>query len=46
MAAILLYGDTIWYPSMRHEVSLEITDPLLFVARDGHAFVLTGCFER
>jgi len=30
---ILLYGDTIRYPSVRHEVPLAIIDPLLFVSR-------------
>jgi Xaa-Pro aminopeptidase len=45
VAAILLYGDTVRYPAMRHEVPLEIVDPLLFVARDGAAFVLTSSLE-
>jgi Xaa-Pro aminopeptidase len=45
VAAILLYGDTIRYPSLRHEVPLAIMDPLLFVARDGDAFVLTSADE-
>jgi len=45
VTAILLYGDTIRYPSVRHEVPLEIVDPLLFVARDGHASVLTSTLE-
>src|SRR4051794_41345748 len=42
---VLLYGDTVRYPSMRHEVPLEIIDPFLFVARDGDAFVLTNPLE-
>jgi Xaa-Pro aminopeptidase len=45
MATILLYGDTIRYPSMRHEVPLEIIDPLLFVARDEERLVLTSSLE-
>src|SRR5918996_4310591 len=45
MATILLYGDTVRYPSMRHEVPLEIIDPFLIVARDGHALVLTNSLE-
>ena len=46
MATILLYGDTIRYPSIRHEVPLAIVDPLLFVSRgDGQAFVLTSTLE-
>ncbi|MDP9293569.1 MAG: hypothetical protein M3O90_03945, partial [Actinomycetota bacterium] len=44
-ATTLLYGDTIRYPSMRHEVPLEILDPFLFVARDGDAFVMTSSLE-
>ena len=35
MTTFLLYGDTIRYPAIRHEVALEIMDPFLFVARDG-----------
>jgi len=46
MATILLYGDTVRHPSMRHEVPLEIIDPFLFVERDGRASVLTSLLER
>jgi Xaa-Pro aminopeptidase len=45
VATILLYGDTIRYPALRHEVPLEIMDPFLFVARDGRASVLTNSLE-
>jgi Xaa-Pro aminopeptidase len=45
MATILIYGDTIRYPSMRHEVPLEIVDPFLFVDRDGQRFVMTSSLE-
>jgi Xaa-Pro aminopeptidase len=45
VAAILLYGDTARYPAIRHEVPLEILDPLLFVARDGNAFVMTSSLD-
>jgi Xaa-Pro aminopeptidase len=45
VATILLYGDTIRYPSMRHEVPLEILDAFLFVARDGERFVMTSSLE-
>ena len=27
---VLLYGDTIRYPALRHEVPLAIMDPFLF----------------
>ena len=43
--AILLYGDTVRYPAIRHEVPLEIIDPLLFVARDGRPSILTSSLE-
>jgi Xaa-Pro aminopeptidase len=47
VATILLYGDTIRHPAVRHEVPVEIMDPLLFVARDGQAaLVLTSSLER
>jgi Xaa-Pro aminopeptidase len=42
---ILLYGDTVRYPSLRHEVPLEIIDPFLFAARNGETFVLTNPLE-
>jgi Xaa-Pro aminopeptidase len=45
VATILLYGDTVRYPSMRHEVPLEIIDPFLFVARDENTFVLSNSLE-
>src|SRR4051794_32179456 len=46
MATVLLYGDTVRNPSMRHEVPLEIMDPFLFMERDGRAHVLTNMLER
>lgn len=45
MATILLYGDTVRHPALRHEVPLEIIDPFLFVERDGQAHVLTSPLE-
>lgn len=45
MATILLYGNTIRSPWMRHEVPLEIVDPFLFVSRDGCALVMTSSLE-
>jgi Xaa-Pro aminopeptidase len=46
MPAILLYGDTVRYASLRHEVPLVIIDPFLFVERDGQVFVQTSALER
>ena len=45
MATILLYGDTVRYPAVRHEIPLEIVDPLLVVIRDGRTSVLTSSLE-
>jgi Xaa-Pro aminopeptidase len=45
MTAILLYGDTVRYPAIRHEVGLEIIDPLLVLVRDGRTSVLTSSLE-
>jgi Xaa-Pro aminopeptidase len=46
MGTVLLYGDTLRYPAIRHEIPLEIIGSLLFVARDGDPFVLTSSLER
>jgi Xaa-Pro aminopeptidase len=45
MATLLLYGDTIRYPALRHEVPLEVLDPFLLVSRDGHTLVATSSLE-
>lgn len=45
MPATLLYGDTIRYPSIRHEIPLDIIDELLFVERDGRKLILTSSLE-
>ncbi len=45
MATILIHGDTIRYPAMRHEVPLEIMDPFLLVEHEGRAHVLTNPLE-
>lgn len=46
MTTVLLYGDTVRHPAMRHEVPVGIGDPFLFVERDGEAFILTNQLER
>ena len=46
MATILLFGDTIRNPGMRHEVPLEIMDPFLFVASDERRLVMTSVLEN
>jgi Xaa-Pro aminopeptidase len=45
LGTVLLYGDTLRYPALRHEVPLEIMDPFLFVARDDETLVLTNSLE-
>jgi len=45
MPTFLLYGDTLRHPAIRHEVPLEIMDPLLVVVRDGSPLVLTSSLE-
>jgi Xaa-Pro aminopeptidase len=45
MTTVLLYGDTIRHPSLRHEIPLEIMDAQLFVERDGRAHVMTSTLE-
>ena len=45
MATILLYGDTVRYPAMRHEVGLEIIDPMLLAVEDGRTQILTSSLE-
>ncbi len=45
MPAALLYGDTVRYPALRHEIPLEIIDALLFVDTGGAAHVLTSSLE-
>ena len=45
MPTVLMYGNTMRYPSIRHEVPLEIMDELLVVARDGESLVLTSSLE-
>jgi Xaa-Pro aminopeptidase len=46
MPALLLYGDTVRNPALRHELPLAIIDPLLFAERDGRVSVLTSTLER
>jgi Xaa-Pro aminopeptidase len=45
MPTVLMYGDTIRYPALRHEVPLEIVDALLLVAGERRTHVLTSSLE-
>ena len=43
--ALLLFGDTMRSPALRHEVPIAIIDPLLFAEVDGRRIVLTSDLE-
>jgi Xaa-Pro aminopeptidase len=45
MPAILICGDTLRSPEMRHEVPLGIGDPFLYLEADGRRAVLTNVLE-
>jgi Xaa-Pro aminopeptidase len=42
---VLIYGDTIRSPELRHEVPLPIPDPFLYVERDGTRTVVISSLE-
>ena len=42
---ILIYGDTVTSPAMRHEVPISIGDPFLYLETDGRRTVLTNSLE-
>lgn len=46
MTDVLLHGDTVRSPEMRHEVPLAIGDPFLVMEHDGRTVVLTNALER
>jgi Xaa-Pro aminopeptidase len=43
--AVLIYGDTLRSPAMRHEVPLGIGDPFLYLETDGRRVVVTNALE-
>jgi Xaa-Pro aminopeptidase len=45
MAGVLIYGDTLRSPAMRHEVPLGIGDPFLYLETDGRRVVVTNALE-
>jgi Xaa-Pro aminopeptidase len=45
MTDILIYGDTIRSPELRHEIPLTIPDPFLYAERDGTRHVYIGALE-
>jgi Xaa-Pro aminopeptidase len=42
---VLIYGDTVTSPELRHEVPLVIGDPFLYVERDGRRVVVIHSLE-
>ena len=46
MRGLLLYGDTVRAPALRHEIPFAIIDPVLFAEVDGRQYVLTSFLER
>jgi Xaa-Pro aminopeptidase len=45
MAGILIHGDTLRSPEMRHEVPLSVGDPFLYLEADGRRAVVTNALE-
>ena len=45
MTDILIYGDTVRSPELRHEVPLTVPDPFLYAERDGSRYVYVGSLE-
>jgi Xaa-Pro aminopeptidase len=46
MTTILLYGDTVRHPAIRHEIPVAIIDEVLCAVRDGACHVLTSDLEK
>src|SRR6185295_10566269 len=42
---VLIYGDTIRSPELRHEVPVAIPDSFLYVERNGSRYVFVGSLE-
>ena len=45
MTDILIYGDTIRSPELRHEIPLTVPDPFLYAERDGVRHVVVHSLE-
>ena len=45
MTDILIYGDTVRSPELRHEVPITVPDPFLYAERDGARHVFVGSLE-
>jgi Xaa-Pro aminopeptidase len=45
MTDVLMYGDTVRNPELRHEVPLTLGDPFLYIEKDGRAHLVITDFE-
>jgi Xaa-Pro aminopeptidase len=45
MTDVLIYGDTIRHPELRHEVTLTLGDPFLYAEKDGRKHIVITDFE-
>src|SRR5512132_110181 len=45
MTDVLIYGDTIRHPELRHEVPLTLGDPFLYAEKDGRRHIVITDFE-
>jgi Xaa-Pro aminopeptidase len=45
MADVLIYGDTVRSPELRHEIPLAVPDPFLYAERDGERHVVVHSLE-
>jgi Xaa-Pro aminopeptidase len=45
MTDVLIYGDTIRHPELRHEVPLTLGDPFLYAEQDGRRHIVITDFE-
>jgi Xaa-Pro aminopeptidase len=44
-ADVLIFGDTIRSPELRHEVPVNVMDPFLYVERDGRRIAVVGSLD-
>jgi Xaa-Pro aminopeptidase len=45
MTDVLIYGDTMRHPELRHEVPLTLGDPFLYAEKEGRAHIVITDFE-
>jgi Xaa-Pro aminopeptidase len=45
MTDVIIYGDTVRHPELRHEVPLSLGDPFLYIEKDGRKYIVITEFE-